>query len=184
MGFRERNDALSFKISLQEYENIMRKEAVALHMSDYASSNSSTGGTVGYADGVSSSSQGELLGGANSNDACTESIAAVSKLSLKEGETIHVKIKSSSSASTKTRSKKGQEDGGGMKLPMLLRKPPSSLSTTSNSTSGQAIVFNADVMRSRSGVSGVHDVSSVLAVAETMDADDEWGDFESVTTDD
>jgi len=178
MGFRERNDALSFKMSLQEYENIMRKEAVALNMSDSASSNSSS---TGHMDGVSSLSQGQSISGGKSSDHCAESIAAVSKLSLKEGETIHVNIKSGSGASTKPRSKKGQQDGGGIKLPMLLKKPPSSLSATSISSSGQAVVFDTDIMRSRSGISGVHhDVSSVIAVAETMDTEDEWGDFESV----
>jgi len=173
MGFRERNDALSFKMSLQEYENIMRKEAKVQSMLDSANVNSSTE-IVGHADEISTLAQGEGTG------ISTESIAAVSRLSLKEGEKIHVNIKGTSGASLKNRSKKGQHDGGSMKPPMLLRKPPSSLSMASNSTGGQAVVFNSDVIRSnRSGISG-HDVSSVIALAETMDTDDEWGDFESV----
>jgi len=178
MGFRERNEALNFKMSLQEYENIMRKEAMARAMSDSSTGNSTTEKIADHADEASSLSHGELIGGKGKDvDISSESIAAVSRLSLKDGEKIHVNLLG---ASTKVRSKKSQQDVGNMKPPLLLRKPPSSLSMASNSSGGQAIVFNADLIRSnRSGISG-HDVSSVIALAETMDTDDEWGDFESV----
>lgn len=170
MGFRERNDALSFKMSLQEYENMMRKEAKVKSMSDSANVNCRTNEEVSHADDISQS---------ESTDISTSSISTISKLSLKEGEKIHINIKGTASA--KARPKKGQQDGGNLKPPILLRKPPSSLSMVSNSSVGQAVVFNSDVIRSNRSGTAVNDSSSVIALAETIDTeDDEWGEFESV----
>jgi len=163
MGFRERNDALNFKMSLQEYENTMRKEALVLEnrMSDAISESSlSLSGSIGE----------------KSSDVPFESIAAVSKLSLKDGEKIHVNLKGPG----RSRSKKNQQDGNAIKPPFFLRKPPPP-SSSATSTGGAAVVFNTDVFPpNRTGHS--HDMSSVVALAETMDTDDddEWGDFESV----
>mmetsp|Transcript_2996 Transcript_2996/g.4363 ORF Transcript_2996/g.4363 Transcript_2996/m.4363 type:complete len:309 (+) Transcript_2996:827-1753(+) len=67
----------------------------------------------------------------NSSTSNTPIEAAVSKLSLKEGEKIHINLKATSSPSpSKNRTKRSSITGSGSKPPMLLRKPPPPASST------------------------------------------------------
>jgi len=159
IGFRERNDALSFKMSLQEYENTMRKEALVQE--------NRMSHTVSESPSLFSASTDR------SSELPFDSITAVSKLSLKESEKIHVNFKGMG----RSRVKKIQQDVA-LKPPIFLRKPPPPASPPPATA---AVVVNTDVITtSRTGLS--QDMSSVVALAETMDTDDddEWGDFESV----
>jgi hypothetical protein len=143
MGFRERNDALNFKMSLQDYENAMRKEAISLEME-----NSSKGGD--------SAQDTESASDDDSPDKLS-----VSKLTLKEGERIHINLKG-------IEGKRRRKSGGGAALgpkSMLLKKPPS-LATGSVSVSeeGQNEKINEPTKGEASNLT-----------------DDDWGDFEGVT---
>mmetsp|Transcript_3950 Transcript_3950/g.11222 ORF Transcript_3950/g.11222 Transcript_3950/m.11222 type:complete len:360 (+) Transcript_3950:180-1259(+) len=99
MGFRERTDAVTFRMSLQEYENALRRErkAEAMHDAYERSHCHPDGGGEGSAVDGSGGGSGAPPGG----DSLTPppsaggptALPAVSKLTLKEGEKIHVKIK-------------------------------------------------------------------------------------------
>ncbi len=198
MGFRERNDSMNFKMSLQDYENTMRKEAMVGDepTAEDSASSSST-------DLQQSKSEGGLgLDADTSSDGgAIEATAAVSKLSLKEGEKIHINLKGKSSSNRTRRSSitnsesTGTNSGGHSKPPMLLRKPPPPASSSGvrlppPPSSSPNVVINTDALKIKSNKddgSGAPRtdsscVSSVAAVAETTeldDSDDEWGDFES-----
>lgn len=92
MGFRERTDAVNFKMSLQEYENALRRERKAEAMHDeYERSHPTDGGGgdgAASADGSSTPPGGDSL-----TPPSSAGVPAISKLTLKEGEKIHVKIK-------------------------------------------------------------------------------------------
>lgn len=161
MGFRERNDALNFKMSLQDYENAMRKEGIVSCL-DYSEKNK-----------AHSTSSPE------NDTSSTEPIMAVSNLSLKEGEKIHVNLKGTSRARAR-KNQSGDANASGKSL--LLRKPPPPASSFGDS--GAAVVVNTDALRNDKSTStsgdnnASNELSSVAAVAETIDVDDEWGDFE------
>ena len=99
MGFRERTDAVNFRMSLQEYENALRRErrAEAMH-EEYERSHpadgggSGSGGDGGAADGSATPPGGDSLTPPSSAGG-PSALPAISKLTLKEGEKIHVKIK-------------------------------------------------------------------------------------------
>ena len=97
MGFRERTDAVNFKMSLQEYENALRRErrAEAMH-EEYERSHPADGGGSGSgsgaADGSATPPGGDSLTPPSSAGG-PSALPAISKLTLKEGEKIHVKIK-------------------------------------------------------------------------------------------
>ena len=89
MGFRERTDAVNFKMSLQEYENALRRERKAEAMHDeYERSHPTVIDGAAAADGSSTPPGGDSL-----TPPSSAGVPAISKLTLKEGEKIHVKIK-------------------------------------------------------------------------------------------
>mmetsp|Transcript_16987 Transcript_16987/g.19637 ORF Transcript_16987/g.19637 Transcript_16987/m.19637 type:complete len:309 (+) Transcript_16987:114-1040(+) len=170
MGFRERNDALNFKMSLQDYGNMMRKEGIVSDslIPDETECNDK--------DELSTSSSQD-----NGNDVASSSIDAMGTLSLKEGEKIHINLKGKPS---KPRVKKITQNCAG-KPPMLLRKPPPPASTSGASSN---FVIDTGALNITNNTDNVHQrlhtcSSSVAAVAETIENDeDEWGDFESGPT--
>jgi len=134
MGFRERNDAVNFKMALQEYENALRRErkAEAMHMA-YEK-------TLGGSYGAEGTGEGAAAAGAPGGDSLTPpssgggpALPAVSKLTLKEGEKIHVKLKGAASKDGGTRRGSGHGLSGRKAPPpgalvgkggLLLKKPP------------------------------------------------------------
>lgn len=164
IGFRERNDALNFKMSLQDYENTMRKEAM---ISVSASANTAEDCFV---------PANESSDSADNNGSVVES---VSKLSLKEGEKIHINLKGSSSSVRSSRTKKSSTSNASPsnKPPLLLRKPPPPAS--SSAVNSSPVVVNTDALRLSQSYDRGAGASSVAAIAEVETNDDEWGDFES-----
>mmetsp|Transcript_1826 Transcript_1826/g.2731 ORF Transcript_1826/g.2731 Transcript_1826/m.2731 type:complete len:302 (+) Transcript_1826:70-975(+) len=163
MGFRERNEALNFKMSLQDYEKTMRKEAMVDGLSSSSSADSSTLSPQDKHD------TGE------SNDATQAIDLGVSKLSLKEGETIHVNIKGAKSKPRKKTQGGGSGPGG-----FLLKKPPPPTSLEG------ATPDDAEEQVNSTDLGCVEDSpAATQAVDATVrdssnDDDDEWGDFEGV----
>lgn len=134
IGFRERNDAMNFKMSLNEYENAIRKECMVsdIQQQQQEQQDDNLDGTTNTTTSTSSS---EGDGANNDNDTTNStSLPMVSNLSLKEGEKIHVNIKGKKSTRTRKTTDKVTGGGSGLKPPMLLRKPP----TTSSSLSGSS----------------------------------------------
>jgi hypothetical protein len=208
IGFRERNDALNFKMSLQDYENTMRKEAMV-----HTTTTTATTTTTNEGEGEDQHEEFKVQDDANNDTAVAPAgglDTTVSKLSLKEGEKIHINLK----GSTRTKKQQQSSSSSSNKPPLLLRKPPTSTSLSSSSsssstaaannssitgtTTSQVVVDTQGFKMSNSrdeggeGVTspqGRFDVSSVAAVVENMteydddDDDDEWGDFESPSFD-
>jgi len=133
IGFRERNDAMNFKMSLNEYENAIRKECM---VSDIQQQQQQQDDNLdGTTNTTTSTSSSEGDGANNDNDTTNStSLPMVSNLSLKEGEKIHVNIKGKKSTRTRKTTDKVTGGGSGLKPPMLLRKPP----TTSSFLSGSS----------------------------------------------
>jgi hypothetical protein len=125
VGFREREDAINFRMALQDYERSILREfkAEAIHQK--------------FEDAEETSEE-------------VPDLPEVSKLTLKEGEKIHIKIKGYETVVPKEQKK--PIGGGG--VPLLLKKPPPPASVEEES--------------------GQKDDS---AAAE--DDDDEWTDFQS-----
>ena len=133
MGFRERNDAVNFKMALQEYENALRRErkAEAMHLAYEKTLEGS---------GAEGAGEGAAAAGAPGGDSLTPpssgggpALPAVSKLTLKEGEKIHVKLKGAASKDGGTRRGSGHGLSGRKAPPpgalvgkggLLLKKPP------------------------------------------------------------
>ena len=182
MGFRERTDATNFKMCLQEYENALRKDQKAQQIqSSYESSNIEDHNTD------NPKKQTDDL----PND-------SLSKLSLKDGEKIHIKIKGMEGSSRPSKSTKASSFTSSNKsdLPILIRKPPPAAgSTTSNNKSPKRmpmetkspivvdthkIVEYQTTSRPRTESIASVDISSTIAVTEIDELnDDEWGEFES-----
>lgn len=178
MGFRERSDATNFKMSLQEYENALRKDQKAkANQSAYENIDSATNSQAG-----------------DNCDDTTSPNNSFSKLSLKEGEKIHINIKGKDGQSRTPKSSTHKEKSSTGKtggLPPLLRKPPtpnkipppSSPVATSSDNPVKSSPFIIDTQNmeesSRNSLmySSMKSVSSTFAVGELDD--DEWGDFES-----
>ena len=99
VGFRERADAVNFRMSLQEYENALRRERKAEAMHDEYERSHPAGGGEGTADAAAAAADGSATppGGDSltppSSAGGPSSLPAMSKLTLKEGEKIRVKIK-------------------------------------------------------------------------------------------
>lgn len=168
IGFRERNDALNFKMSLQDYENSMRKEAM---ISESVKTNTSN-------DSLVAASESSDLDTADDNGCVVES---VSKLSLKDGEKIHINLKGSSTRSSRTKKSSTSNASTSDKPPLLLRKPPSPAS--SSVVNSSPVVVNTDALRLSQSYDRGHGASSVAAIAEVETNDDEWGEFESPSFD-
>eukprot|EP00543_Licmophora_paradoxa_P008704 CAMPEP_0202451762 /NCGR_PEP_ID=MMETSP1360-20130828/10127_1 /ASSEMBLY_ACC=CAM_ASM_000848 /TAXON_ID=515479 /ORGANISM="Licmophora paradoxa, Strain CCMP2313" /LENGTH=268 /DNA_ID=CAMNT_0049070415 /DNA_START=94 /DNA_END=900 /DNA_ORIENTATION=- len=105
VGFRERDDASNFRMALQDYERSIKRQqkAEAMHLA-YE-------GTTATAEG-------------DTEEATTaqkpEVLPEVSKLTLKEGEKIHIKLRGHDSTPGKKKERKGSKTG----VPLLLKKPP------------------------------------------------------------
>lgn len=131
MGFRERTDAVTFKMSLQEYENALRRERKAEAMHDeYERSHPADGcggggeASAAAADGSATPPGGDSLTPPSSAGG-PSTLPAISKLTLKEGEKIHVKIKG---VADKDHGSGGGGGGGGLRKSTALglsgRKAP------------------------------------------------------------
>mmetsp|Transcript_56430 Transcript_56430/g.168879 ORF Transcript_56430/g.168879 Transcript_56430/m.168879 type:complete len:244 (+) Transcript_56430:572-1303(+) len=167
MGFRERNDALNFKMSLQDYESALRRErkAEAIHMH--------------YEERERALSEDAGEGEASSLESPPSPVASMSKLSLKDGEKIHVNLKKSSERSKRSATSgmiSGKIVGKGG---LLLKKPPpsgtSALSDKVVVISGAEKVIEADTSFAASDTDSAVAVGSVDVLD---DDDEEWGDFE------
>eukprot|EP00559_Dactyliosolen_fragilissimus_P008848 CAMPEP_0184860370 /NCGR_PEP_ID=MMETSP0580-20130426/5268_1 /TAXON_ID=1118495 /ORGANISM="Dactyliosolen fragilissimus" /LENGTH=341 /DNA_ID=CAMNT_0027357447 /DNA_START=63 /DNA_END=1088 /DNA_ORIENTATION=- len=180
MGFRDRNDATNFKMSLQDYEHSIRKELMAME---------SLAKNVDMED-VDVDATSPNTASANSNPSPN---MGISKLSLKEGEKIHINWKGagagsgSTSKQSRTRNQISSPTTNTLNngttpsnKPFLLKKPPSSSSATFS-----PVVLNTDAVKISTNSPSYHasqDLSSTMAVAEHLDMneEDEWGDFEGV----
>lgn len=128
MGFRERNDALNFKMSLDDYTRSMKKEAIIEKNASHA---------------VESTEE--------SNQDHKESEIQISKLSLKEGEKIHINIKGHEKKVAHAKPK----SGGGLRKP-----PPPAIANG----------YRDDVIGKSSKEDPVEN--------DDDEEDDDWGDFE------
>ncbi len=154
IGFRERNDALNFKMSLQDYERSMKKEAL-----------------------VNKSFECEDEGDDDNSLGVTPVDLGVSKLSLKDGEKIQLTIKGMSAA--KPRKKKispGSGAGG-----LLLKKPPPPASKlgTVKVVNTDALATNQSPPKLSMCSSTIALASSADKPDDDDDDDDQWGEFES-----
>mmetsp|Transcript_27252 Transcript_27252/g.38327 ORF Transcript_27252/g.38327 Transcript_27252/m.38327 type:complete len:293 (-) Transcript_27252:206-1084(-) len=159
IGFRERDDASNFRMSLQEYENSLRKEKEAEQMHQaYEEEIQTNPDSKEESDGSSSG-------------------PTASKLSLKEGEKLHINLKGS-----KPRRETPKKSGGGGG-PVLLKKPPKpppSSDEISVELSGIQIGKSKPKSSKASSSSRASsECDSGAAVADFDDTDDEWGEFES-----
>lgn len=137
VGFRERDDASNFRLALQDYERSILREfqAEAIHQ-EYKEKDGEETTEV------------------------TPELPQVSKLTLKEGEKIVIKLKGYETDSKKEPKKEPKKtSSGGGAIPLLkkpaplLKKPP---------TTAEKEVENKD-----------------KSIAPSVDDDDEWGDFQS-----
>ena len=142
IGFRERHEAINFKECLYGYVSSIQRDILAEEMQMATKDN-------------------DLELNENKDDQENKCTTMISKLTLKEGEKIHVKVNGRSRTS---RSETKKDDSATcISLSGLLRPPPSALDASSKITTkpnekerkGQSIEENDD-----------------------DDDDDEWGDFE------
>eukprot|EP00979_Chaetoceros_neogracilis_P013120 scaffold3686_cov228-Chaetoceros_neogracile.AAC.5 len=151
MGFRERNDALDFKMSLDDYAKTMKKEAII--------ENSHMDQSGWKDDGSLNSKEGE---GEETGDNVPALEVAASKLSLKAGEKIHLNIKGAD--------KKGRKKASitTRQKPIMLLKPPPSEEIAMDPIIKETAVVDPTVK------------DSMLKInCEVGDEDADWGDFES-----
>ena len=165
MGFRERNDALNFKMSLQDYDNAMRKEALSLEMLLENSNSSKDAAEVAHAHDIDSS--------VSDDDAADK--LPVSKLTLKEGEKIHIKLKGVEGK----RRRKSSGGGGAAVSPgglnsMLLKKPPPPASKVGS------VIVPQENKKEGDDPSKVEEEAVNSSDVEDSDDEDDWGDFEGV----
>ena len=180
VGFRERHEATSFKECLYGYVRSMKREIQAEDMAKVRQTTSSKNDQEkGDSDSETRTREGQ------EDDKGAEE-EAFSKLSLKEGEKIHVKINRPSSRNIDGKPKR--KGGGGF---ALLRPPPSASANTSGN-SQQLEVQKDDVTASK-----VVEENNEQNIAEEEisrsdtelkddihnddDDDDNWGDFEEAT---
>ena len=109
IGFRERNDATTFRMTLEDYVNALKREEKAQELHRQ----------------FEQSLEQESVEG---KDGAEQPLPAMSNLSLKEGEKIHINIKAGSSGSSKrvtpTTTKKQTPKKGTSSRLIGLRKPP------------------------------------------------------------
>lgn len=142
IGFRDRDDATNFRMGMQEYERAVQRDRTAQEMQRQQQ--------------VDEQRQ-RNTDGTGITTASTED-DSVTKLSLKEGEKIHVKLKSPSNRkNTASQAAKVVGTGG-----LLLKKPPPSADTVANGA------------QKESEEEGHASSSS----ADMIDDEDEWGDFQ------
>lgn len=178
MGFRERSDATNFKLGLQDYENALRRErkAEAIHVA-YETTHPLEEGESGSGDSAAAD---------RGSSGPKSPVSAVSKLSLQDGEKIHIHLKGTPDKPRRAQQEKRDGHAVG-KGGLLLRKPPPPASPAPASDR-QVEISPACIKTLVAGeenggavVPPVLDASSTAAVAESDVDDDEWGDFESST---
>jgi len=164
VGFRERNDATDFRMALQEYEKSLKRERTAQQLRKAA-----TDGT-----GQDASTTDAAASAADSSKS-TES-GMMSKLSLGEGETIHVDLKGGGSSRVQqSKPKGGTKSGGG---PILLKKPPPPAGALENPIFHISLEDMEEPRASsfRASGGGALSVDSGDAILDEED----WNDYESV----
>mmetsp|Transcript_17894 Transcript_17894/g.32403 ORF Transcript_17894/g.32403 Transcript_17894/m.32403 type:complete len:306 (-) Transcript_17894:270-1187(-) len=164
MGFRDRDDAINFKMSLQDYEKTLRREQKAQEIQ------------MAY----------ETTSDANTDIPVSTLLPSVGDLSIKEGEKIHITLKNKGADPNTTTPPRQYSHGGGANVVgkggLLLKKPPPPATASSTlilSPGGIQMVKN-----DRSNVPSASqdlpvDDSSMAPQADVDMDDDEWGDFES-----
>lgn len=164
VGFRERMDATNFKMSLQDYENSLKREEKAAALQRQ------------YEQSQKQQQQPGGGGGDSENDDEDASASALpvqmeSKLSLKEGEKIHINLAHSkgkkAGGSTPKQYKKSLSGSYSLKLPPPpggIASPPSVDTETTKPESKEKTVKGSDEISTEK--------------KETSNEDIEWGDFE------
>lgn len=151
MGFRERDDASNFKMSLLEYENSIRRERKAEEMH------------TAYEEEEDS---------LNADDGA---VANPRAFSLDPGEKIHINLKGTP---VKPRKDKKVQEGAGKGSAPLLRKPPPPPKEGEETIAVSMAEMQLVQSQSASKDDSDQD-SSECAVVDVDDVDDdEWGDFE------
>uniref|UniRef100_A0A7S4R6D5 NECAP PHear domain-containing protein n=1 Tax=Ditylum brightwellii TaxID=49249 RepID=A0A7S4R6D5_9STRA len=175
LGFRERTDATNFKFSLNEYENALKREWKAHEVM--------TSPLLGE----------EEKEGQQSTDTSDESVSSLSKLTLKEGEKIHIQLKANKGtrpAAKPAVTKSPIATKGGL----LLKKPPSAANNTAGTTSPTpppptrvvddtpppppASTSTDEGDEKESVASSTGAVATTAGEADFSMEDEEWGDFE------
>jgi len=154
VGFRERFDAVNFKECLNDYVSSLERERRAEQMQqEYAAESSSSSSSSSAVTNSNDAQQGSSV-----EQDLVENIP--SKLSLKEGEKIHINLgkKGGKSASASASTKKKGSAAAAITAPILLRPPPKAIDPSINFNE----VNDDDVDRN----------------AEDESEDEDWGDFE------
>ena len=130
LGFRERDDASNFILALQDYEKSRHREFQANKMlQEYEKQQEQ----LIMAAEAEAAGRGEPTTADDSNTKSLATTPAISKLTLKEGETIHITLKGMEGSSTTKEHKKAaashgsSSSSGGMgvaAIPLLKKKPP------------------------------------------------------------
>lgn len=182
LGFRERNDAVNFKMGMQDYERSIQREQMIEEMhshQDHVHYHSSDPNN----DDLDAKDDYDGNNGTN-ND--SDGSAMMSKLSLKEGEKIHINFKTSGSSSRRrSNSGSGKSGGGGGGGLFLLKKPPApgdvSSSSTTSTLSSSSSSSSSNEESNTTSVKETNDQNNVNVNADDDDDDDdedEWGDFQ------
>lgn len=161
VGFRERDDASNFRMALQDYERSMQREiqAEAMHHK--------------YKDD-------EQVG-----DKVIDEMPQISRLTLKEGEKIHLNIRGHAKSETSKKKTTASSNGGAVPL---LKKPPTAAAAGSDTPYVDCVVSLKEMEKDNSKSSlPDNEVGSECAVASRVDTiadveeDDDWTEFESST---
>lgn len=173
VGFRERMDATDFRGSLRDYENSLRRDqrAADMHKQFEETERART----------SSLGDGEIDDGRDGSQS-SPLPPALSKLSLKEGEKIHINIKGQNDSGDREKSATTKKSSGGGGV-LLKKPPPPGRSPTFASTSvvpQNLPVAEEDAVADANVDEAANDAPSEGVVEAPGDDndDDEWGDFE------
>ena len=150
VGFRERNDATNFRMTMEDYCNALKREEKAqeLHRQFEKSLEDQSG-------------EGEEDGAEHQSSTLPP---AMSNLSLKEGEKLHINIKGGGGSKRVTPSASKQTPKKGASSGLIgLRKPPPPPAAIPDATKE---------------VSSTENATSKAPDDVVDDDDDEWGDFE------
>ena len=108
VGFRQREDASNFRLALQDYERSLQRERAAQQK---------------QAENEKQQQQQQQQQGTGGEESETPELS-MSKLTLKEGEKIHINLKGHETTTTTTGPAKGKPKSSGGGVPLLLKKPP------------------------------------------------------------
>ena len=162
MGFRERHEAIQFKECLYGYVASIQREIKAEAMAkDYYHDNNMSSSSI-----------------------CCENESQFSKLSLKEGETIHVKVHNTntnrSSSRNHHRLQNNTNNNANLngEIASLLRPPPSA-TDDSAVASFDPVTARNDKEKDRISLTLNDETNELQNIAKEIEKDDdEWGDFE------